>query len=111
MNIYDIKTKSAIWNIKERDYSILGFKGHIKPRKVNFAKLMLGLKALGTTVNLGLNIICATTGFFTAVYNDIINSLSGRYYSFSDSLNGTKALIVDLFKNNFSLLSDYHNST
>ena len=72
---------------------------------------MLGLKALGTTVNLGLNIICATTGFFTAVYNDIINSLSGRYYSFSDSLNGTKALIVDLFKNNFSLFSDYHNST
>ena len=111
MNIYDIKTKSAIWDIKERDYSILGFKGHIKPRKVNFTKLMLGLKALGTTVNLGLNIICATTGFFTAVYNDIINSLSGRYYSFSDSLNGTKALIVDLFKNNFSLLSDYHNST
>ena len=111
MNIYDIKTKSAIWGIKERDYSILGFKGHIKPRKVNFTKLMLGLKALGTTVNLGLNFICATTGFFTAVYNDIINSLSGRYYSFSDSLNGTKALIVDLFKNNFSLLSDYHNST
>lgn len=111
MNIYDIKTKSAIWNIKERDYSILGFKGHIKPRKVNFTKLMLGLKALGTTVNLGLNIICATTGFFTAVYNDIINSLSGRYYSFGDSINGAKALIVDLFKNNFSLLSDYHNST
>lgn len=111
MNIYDIKTKSAIWDIKERDYSILGFKGHIKPRKVNFTKLMLGLKALGTTVNLGLNIICATTGFFTAVYNDIINSLSGRYYSFEDSINGAKALIVDLFKNNFSLLSDYHNST
>lgn len=111
MNIYDIKTKSAIWDIKERDYSILGFKGHIKPRKVNFTKLMLGLKALGTTVNLGLNIICATTGFFTAVYNDIINSLSDRYYSFGDSINGAKALIVDLFKNNFSLLSDYHNST
>lgn len=111
MNIYDIKTKSAIWDIKERDYSILGFKGHIKPRKVNFTKLMLGLKALGTTVNLGLNFICATTGFFTAIYNDIINSLSGRYYSFGDSINGAKALIVDLFKNNFSLLSDYHNST
>lgn len=111
MNIYDIKTKSFTWDLKERDFSVLGFKGHIKPRKVNFTKLMLGLKALGTTVNLGLNFICATTGFFTAVYNDIINSLSGRYYSFSDSLNGTKALIVDLFKNNFSLLSDYHNST
>lgn len=111
MNIYDIKTKSFTWDLKERDFSVLGFKGHIKPRKVNFTKLILGLKALGTTVNLGLNFICATTGFFTAVYNDIINSLSGRYYSFSDSLNGTKALIVDLFKNNFSLLSDYHNST
>lgn len=111
MNIYDIKTKSFTWDLKERDFSVLGFKGHIKPRKVNFTKLILGLKALGTTVNLGLNFICATTGFFTAVYNDIINSLSGRYYSFSDSLNGAKALIVDLFKNNFSLLSDYHNST
>lgn len=111
MNIYDIKTKSFTWDLKERDFSVLGFKGHIKPRKVNIAKLMLGLKALGTTVNLGLNIICATTGFFTAVYNDIINSLSGRYYSFEDSINGAKALIVDLFKNNFSLLSDYHNST
>ena len=111
MNIYDIKTKSFTWDLKERDFSVLGFKGHIKPRKVNFTKLILGLKALGTTVNLGLNIICATTGFFTAVYNDIINSLSGRYYSFGDSINGAKALIVDLFKNNFSLLSDYHNST
>jgi hypothetical protein len=111
MNIYDIKNKSVIWDLKERDFSVLGFKGHIKPRKVNFTKLMLGLKALGTTVNLGLNFICATTGFFTAIYNDIINSLSGRYYSFGDSINGTKALIVDLFKNNFSLLSDYHNST
>lgn len=111
MNIYDIKTKSFTWDLKERDFSVLGFKGHIKPRKVNFTKLILGLKALGTTVNLGLNFICATTGFFTAVYNDIINSLSGRYYSFGDSINGAKALIVDLFKNNFSLLSDYHNST
>lgn len=111
MNIYDIKTKSFTLDLKERDFSVLGFKGHIKPRKVNFTKLILGLKALGTTVNLGLNIICATTGFFTAVYNDIINSLSGRYYSFEDSINGAKALIVDLFKNNFSLLSDYHNST
>lgn len=110
MNIYDIKTKSATVDIKERDVDIFGFKMHIQPRKVNFTKVMLGLKAIGTTVNLGLNLICAFTGFITATMAHLVNSFTGRYYDFYDMCSAVKSLNVDTFKNITNIFSPYTKS-
>lgn len=111
MNIYDIKTKPITSDIKERDISIFGFNMHINPRKVNITKMVLGLKTLGTLVNLGLNLVCAGTGAITTSYTHFVNAVTGRYYNMGDWLGGYKDMAVDLFKNNFGVFSDYSNST
>lgn len=110
-NIYDIKTKSAIWDLKGFSIDIFGFHlTDVKARKIDFTKLLLGLKALGTTVNLGLNFICALTGATTVMFDYVVNAATGRYYNVNDAHNGLKAMVIDLFKNNFKLLSDYNRS-
>lgn len=81
MNLYDAQNMNAT----------------IKPfgKEINITKLLSILRALGTTRNLGLNIMCALTGGFTALYSHIVNSLVGRYYNPIDAWFGFKDMISD----------------
>ena len=69
----------------------------VKPfgREVNITKLLSILRVLGTTRNLALNIACALTGGFTALYSHIVNQLVGRYYNPVDAWFGFKDMISD----------------
>lgn len=84
MNVYDVQTNNL---------SITVFN-----KEVNFTKLLQTLKNYGTLVNLGLNFSCSFTGFFTALHNHLSNTIAGRYYTFSDSLNAFKDMVWDLLR-------------
>lgn len=88
MNVYDVQTDNFSITI-----------GH---KQVNFTKLLQMLKNYGTLVNLGLNFACAFTGFFTALHSHLSNIISGRYYTFNDSLNAFKDMIWDLLRHGLS---------
>ena len=60
------------------------------------------LKQVGTTINLGLNFICAFTGFFTAMHSYLVEAVSGRYYDFNDAVYAFKDLVYDLFRHGLS---------
>lgn len=59
--------KGSIFNLINYDIS--------KPREINITKMWLYLELWGTVRNLALNLWCALTGGFTALYSHIVNSL------------------------------------
>ena len=88
MNLYGVNTKRFTITVKNRE--------------VDLTKIMLALKTVGTTINLGLNFICAFTGFFTALHSGLVEAISGRYYDFNDAMYGFKDLICDLLRHGIS---------
>lgn len=88
MNLYGVNTKRFTITVKNRE--------------VDLTKIMLALKTVGTTINLGLNFICAFTGFFTALHSGLVEAVSGRYYDFNDAMYGFKDLICDLLRHGIS---------
>jgi len=52
---------------------------------------------------LGLNFACAFTGLFTAAHAHLVNSFTGRYYTFGNAVTAFKDLVFDLFRHGFSV--------
>jgi hypothetical protein len=88
MNLYDIKSQTVTIsygnNKSGKLFGIVPYKGSIfnlinydisKPREINITKMLAILRTLGTARNLALNLWCALTGGFTALYSHIVNSL------------------------------------
>lgn len=88
MNLYGVNTRRFTINIRNK--------------QVDITKLLLMLKQVGTTINLGLNFICAFTGFFTAMHSYLVEAVSGRYYDFNDAVYAFKDLVYDLFRHGIS---------
>ena len=97
-NLYGVRTNSLTFSISEHNFNLLGKEINVKAREVNFTKILMGVKALGTLRNLGLSMWIAGTGFFTASHNHIVQAMVGRYYDWNDAVNATKALVYDMFK-------------
>lgn len=96
MNLYDVKTNALSISIKDREISI--------------TKLLKTITGYGTLRNLGLNFACAFTGFFTAAHAHLVNSLTGRYYTFSNAVSAFKDIVFDLFKHGLSVGSRTYKS-
>lgn len=96
MNLYDVKTNSLSISIGQRE--------------VNLTKILKTLTGYGTLRNLGLNFACAATGFFTALHAHIVNSITGRYYTFDNACSAFKDIVFDLFKHGFSAGSRTYKS-
>ena len=88
MNLFDIKNQTVIIRCCidkiGKWFGILPYKGSrfnlinydiSKPWEINIAKMLAILRTLGTVRNLALNLWCALTGGFTALYSHIVNSL------------------------------------
>lgn len=84
MNIYD--TKLTPWSIT------------IGEREISVSKILRNFLGLGTLINLGLNFICAATGFFTALHNHLMTTFVGRYYTWHNALAAFKDVVYDAFK-------------
>lgn len=96
MNLYDVKTNALSISIKDREISI--------------TKLLKTITGYGTLRNLGLNFACAFTGFFTAAHAHLVNSLTGRYYTFGNAVSAFKDVVFDLFKHGLSVGSRTYKS-
>lgn len=96
MNLYDVKTNALSISIKDREISI--------------TKLLKTITGYGTLRNLGLNFACAFTGFFTAAHAHLVNSLTGRYYTFGNAVSAFKDIVFDLFKHGLSVGSRTYKS-
>lgn len=68
----------------------------IKGKQYNMSKLLTKLRNFGTTVNLGLNFICAGVGFITALHTSIMQAIQGRYFNMSNYLQAWKTTIANL---------------
>lgn len=112
MNLYDIKSQTVTIsygnNKSGKLFGIVPYKGSIfnlinydisKPREINITKMLAILRTLGTARNLALNLWCALTGGFTALYSHIVNSLVQRYYNPVDASYAFKDMISDLIVN------------
>lgn len=112
MNLYDIKNQTVTIsygnNKSGKLFGIVPYKGSIfnlinydisKPREINITKMLAILRTLGTVRNLALNLWCALTGGFTALYSHIVNSLVQRYYNPVDASYAFKDMISDLVIN------------
>lgn len=112
MNLYDIKSQTVTIsygnNKSGKLFGIVPYKGSIfnlinydisKPREINITKMLAILRTLGTARNLALNLWCALTGGFTALYSHIVNSLVQRYYNPVDASYAFKDMISDLVVN------------
>jgi hypothetical protein len=96
MNLYDVKTNALSISIKDREISI--------------TKLLKTITGYGTLRNLGLNFACAFTGFFTAAHAHLVNSLTGRYYTFDNAVSAFKDVVFDLFRHGLSVGSRTYKS-
>ena len=112
MNLYDIKQQTVTVsfgnNPSGKMFGVIPYKGSVfniinydfsKPREVNITKMLAILRTLGTFRNLALNLWCALTGGFTALFSHTVNSLVGRYYNPVDAAYAFKDILVDLLIN------------
>lgn len=115
MNLYDIKNKVAeitigkpndngkIFGVLPQHFHLFGLNFmpyvDIKPRTVDITKLLNILRRVGTSVNLGLNFVCAFTGGITALYSHTVNALVGRYYNLIDAGYALKDMLSDILLN------------
>lgn len=112
MNLYDIKSQTVTIsygnNKSGKLFGIVPYKGSIfnlinydisKPREINVTKMLAILRTLGTVRNLALNLWCALTGGFTALYSHTVNLLVQRYYNPVDAAYALKDMLSDLLLN------------
>lgn len=85
MNLYNIRSSRMQVNIFGRE--------------VNMGKVAQLFRAATTLVNLGCNIAVAGTGFTTATWAHIVNSIVGQKYSFSDAFAATRFVLHHLVEN------------
>lgn len=111
MQVYGIGTEPIQTHIKQHEINVFGLKMRINDEVIDWTKTLTGLKLLGTIVNLGLNLVCAGTGYLTTTLIGIIHGVTGRYYDLHDSFSAYKTFLTDLFANNITLFRDYNNST
>ena len=97
MNIYDVQTNSYQIKLFNRD--------------INLSKLALMLKKFGTTVNLGLNMFCAFTGWFTALHAHLSNIISGRYYNFDNAYHAFTDIVYDMFRHGINSIGNKNYSS
>lgn len=97
MNLYNIRSSRMQVNI-------LG-------RQVNMGKIAQLFRAATTLINLGCNEAVAGTGFTTAVWAHIVNSIVGQKYSMSDACAATRYVLEHLVKNGMgAMYIENHNS-
>lgn len=112
MNLYDIKQQNVTFtmggNKNGKLFGIIPYKGSIfnlinydmgEPKEINVTKMLAILRTIGTARNLALNIRCALTGCWTALFGHIVNQMVGRYYNPIDAAYALRDMVLDMLLN------------